>query len=333
MKVLRRIPRRPVRWKEPAAAIGIFDGVHRGHQVILRRAVTRAKALKSIPIVVTFHPHPLMVLNPPLAPPLLLSLKQRLEAFKRCGIRGAVVVPFTRAFSRWTPEQFVRRLLVGALRAREVVVGHDFGFGVGRSGRAATLQRLGRRFGFKVHVIGPVKIAGERIASNRIRQKIRAGCLDKAARFLGRPVTVVGVCVPGSGRGRKLGFPTANLRLEAGVPPPVGVYAVSARVGNRRIPGMANLGFRPTFGDAPKRDTPLLSVRARVSPCGTSPLLEVHLFGMRRALYGRRLEVAFHRRLRPERRFPSAEALEAQMESDARRARRFFALQSKRRVV
>jgi len=198
-----------------------------------------------------------------------------------------------------------------------------------------TLEMLGRRFGFKVHVTRPVKIAGERIASHRIRQEIQAGRLKKAALALGRPVTVVGVCVPGSGRGRKLGFPTANLRLEAGVPPPVGVYAVRVKMSssrkrssrtrgstdsrfrrNDKLLGMANIGFRPTFG---KVKGP--------------PLLEIHLFGLRRALYGRRLEVAFHKRLRPERRFPSAKALKAQLESDARRARRFFALQSKSRVV
>ena len=340
MRVLRQIPRRPVRWKNPVAAIGIFDGVHRGHQVILRRAVLRAKALRGVPIVITFHPHPLTILNPALVPPMLLSLEQRLKAFERCGIRGAVVVPFTRAFSRWTPEQFVRRLLVDGLWVREVVVGHDFGFGVGRSGTVETLGTMGRRFGFKVHVMRPVKTAGERIASHRIRQEIQAGRLAKAAVALGRPVTVVGICVPGSGRGRKLGFPTANLRMEAGVPPPVGVYAVSVKMsssrkrgsdsrfrGNDTLLGMANLGFRPTFG-----------VRHRSNFCkddGVSDtgLLEVHLFGIHRPLYGRRLEVAFHKRLRPERRFPSAEALKAQLESDARRAKRFFALQSKSRVV
>ncbi len=316
MRVLRRIPTRPVRWKNPVGAIGIFDGVHRGHQVILHRAVTRARALRGVPVAVTFHPHPLTVLNPALLPPLLLSLDQRLEAFEACGIRGAVVIPFTRAFSRWSPELFIRRLLVERLRLKEVIVGHDFGFGAGRVGTVETLRQLGRRYGFKVHVVAPIKAEGERIASHRIRLAIREGYLTRAARLLNRPVTAVGVGVRGVGRGRKLGFPTVNLRLEAGVLPPVGVYAVNAKIGARHFPGMANIGFRPTF-EKKRRPRPAL------------PLLEVHLFGINRPLYGKRLEVSFCKRLRSERRFPSAEALKRQLEVDAHRAKRIFALQRK----
>lgn len=312
MIVFRDLPKRPLKFRNPVVAIGIFDGVHRGHQVILKRAVERARRIQGTPIAITFDPHPLAVLNPRIVPSLLLSLKQRLEAFAACGIRATVVIPFTRSFSRWTPRQFVERLLVKTIRVREAVVGHDFGFGAGRSGSLATLKRFGQQCGFQVHAIPPIRIAGQRVASHQIRDHIRRGDLNTAAQLLGRPVSVGGQVVRGTGRGKRLGFPTANLKIEAGILPPVGVYAVQAkacpersrRVDSRCWAGMANIGLRPTF-------------RGRVD---LAPLLEVHLFGLRKSLYGRRLEVAFHKRLRAERRFPSPQALARQLSRDATRA-------------
>lgn len=308
------LPRRPLTLPAPVAAIGIFDGVHRGHQAILRRASARARALRGAPVAVTFFPHPSVVLRPAEAPPpLLTSLDQRLREFARCGIRAAWVIPFTRAFCRWPPERFVRRVLLDGLRVREVVVGHDFGFGSGRSGTVGTLRRLGRRHGFQVHVVAPVRLGRSRISSRVLRALIRRGKLAQARRMLGRSAAVTGRVVRGSGRGRRLGFATANLRLESGVLPPMGVYAVRAALlskGTRyTVPGpwfsgMANLGVRPTFRES-----------------GRTPLLEVHLFGLRRPLYGARLEVEFHRWLRPERRFASPQALAAQLARDSRSAK------------
>ena len=326
MVVLRRILVHPLRLRNPVAAIGIFDGVHRGHQAILRKAVVRAGKLRGTPVAITFYPHPLTVLAPRLVPPLILSLEQRLDAFARLGIRMTLVIPFTRAFSRWSAETFVKRLLVECLHIREAVVGHDFGFGFQRSGSVSTLRTLGRRFGFNVHVAAPVTLAGERIASNRIRDVIRQGDLAKASRLMGRPVGVIGKVIRGAARGQKLGFPTANLALEAGVLPPVGVYAVRGRLKDRSYPGMANIGFRPTFKKGTLHKGTLLSPDD-VSPNEASPVLEVHLFGVRRPLYGKRLEVTFVKWLRPERRFPSAHALSGQLQADARRARGVFALQ------
>lgn len=321
MKVLRRIPARPLTLRRPVAAIGIFDGVHRGHQVILRKAVAMARSVHGTPVAVTFYPHPLAILNPKLVPVPLLSLEQRLEAFASCGIRVALVLPFTRRFSGWTPEEFVRRVLIDCLKARKVVVGHDFGFGKRRSGSVATLKGFGGRFGFEVYAVGPVALAGERIASRRIRQVIQQGEVEKAAQLLSRPPTVVGRVVHGAGRGsRATGFPTANLHPEAGVLPPVGVYAVWGRLQGRRYPGVANVGFRPTFSNGTANST-------------RRPVLEVHLFGVRRPLYGERLEVAFLKGLRPERRFPSPGALAQAIARDVRAAKRLFALQSKRRVI
>lgn len=300
------------------AAIGIFDGVHRGHRKILAKAVERARRLRGTALAVTFDPHPLVVLKPKAAPAMLLSLEERLQAFAACGIRAARVIRFTRAFSRWSPDRFARQVLVRALGVREVVVGHDFRFGAGRVGTTQTLCELGRRHGFRTWVVAPVRVSGERISSLRIRERIAAGDLRRAAQYLGRAPSVTGRVVRGAGRGKGIGFATANLKVESGLLPPVGVYAVGVVLGGRTHAGMANIGFRPTF---------------HPSPFTLHPLLEVHLFGLRRPLYGRRLAVEFLRRLREEMKFPSPEALRLQLERDARRAKRVFALHSRRRVV
>ncbi|MBI3323006.1 MAG: riboflavin biosynthesis protein RibF [Candidatus Omnitrophica bacterium] len=305
-------------------AIGIFDGVHRGHRFILARAVRRARALGATPVAVTFHPHPLAVLRPGRQPEMLLSLNQRLRLFSEAGIRRTVVIPFTRGFARWPADRFMEEVLAGRLRAREVLVGHDFCFGRARAGTVETLRRGGRRLGFSTRVIGPVRAGGRRVSSGEVRRRIGAGDLAGARRMLGRPPSVVGRVARGAGRGAAMGFPTANLRVEAGVLPPVGVYAVRARVCARRPApgawrwGMANLGYRPTF---------LNKVPGRPGPFA---VLEVHLFGLRRRLYGKRLEVEFIRRLRAERRFPSAAALARQLARDASQAK---ALQRRRWVV
>ena len=315
MKVFRRIPS-GVRISRPVvAAIGIFDGIHRGHQAILEKAVRRARTLRGGAAAVTFYPHPLTVLNPKLVPDLLLSLEERLEIFATLGIRLAVVIPFTRSFSGWSPEKFVERVLVQGLRVREVVVGHDFGFGKGRRGTVKTLEELGRSAGFKTHVVSPVRIRRERISSRRIRELICRGNLAQAQRFLGRPVTVTGQVVRGANRGRQLGFPTANLKLKGVVLPPVGVYAVGVRLDGRQRPGMANLGFRPTFQRVKGEGSKVKEIQPP-----HHPILEVHLFDLKRALYGQLLRVTFVTRIRSERRFASPEALREQLVKDAHRA-------------
>ena len=250
----------------------------------------------------TFDPHPTQVLAPRHVPKLLLSLEGRLDHFSALGIRAVRVIPFTQAFSKWSPEKFVQQLLVNELGAVEVVVGHDFGFGKGRSGSVATLKALGRQLGFRVHAVSPVCSRGQRIASAQIRQMIAAGRLEVVARFLGRAPTVTGRIIHGAGRGKKLGFSTANLKVAAGILPPVGVYVVEAYLGKRRLGGMANLGFRPTF-----------EKRSRSG----QPTLEVHFFGAHRSLYGKTMELAFIKRLRAEHRFASPQALARQLNRDA----------------
>ncbi len=329
MVVLRRLPRFPLgpvpQFPAPAAALGIFDGVHRGPRAILGMAVRLARKSRGTPVAITFHPHPLSVLRPAAAPALLMSLERRLEAFSRLGIRTALVVPFTRAFSRWSPERFVDEVLVRRLNVRDVVVGTNFRFGHGRRGTVKTLERLGRRNGFRVHPVAPVRSGGARVSSGKLREWIHQGKLQKVRRLMKGPAIVAGKGVRGAGRGRGLGFATANLRVESGILPPVGVYAVRVWTGGRRYAGMANLGHRPTFRRLRDRETKRprdpqalsLSVSQSLSP----PLLEVHLFGLSHPLYRKRLEVEFVRRLRAERRFSSPQALARQLVVDARRAK------------
>ncbi len=254
-----------------------------------------------------------------------MPLERRLEAFSRCGIQTALVVPFTRAFSRWSPERFVEEVLVRRLKVREVVVGTNFRFGHGRRGSVKRLERLGVRHGFRVHAIAPVRSGGARVSSGTLREWIRQGKLQQARRLMEGPAILSGRVVRGAGRGRGLGFATANLKVESGVLPPIGVYAVRAWVRGRAYAGMANLGFRPTFrrlkDREPKRPRDPQALSLSVSQSFRPPLLEVHLFGLSSPLYGKHLEVEFLRRLRAERRFRSPQALARQLLIDARRAK------------
>ena len=340
--------------RNPVVALGIFDGVHRGHQAILRLAVRRARALRTWAVAVTFFPHPAVIVAPWRVPPLLLSLEHRLAAFAACGIARSVVLRFTRALASWTPERFVRRVLVQRLHAREVVVGHDFRFGRNRAGDTRTLRTLGRPYGFRVRVVPPVRLGKVRVSSRVIRRAIARGRLRQARAWLGYPPTVTGRVVKGAGRGKRVGIPTANVSVTAGVLPPTGVYAVRVRWSRAWAPGVANLGWRPTVhgdrgatiphcrsrgpGDrgatlphcrshgSGNRGVAVTARRSHGSGNrGAAPVLEVHVLkGPVPRLRGRPLTVAFVRRLRPERRFPSVKALVAQIHRDQADARRWL---------
>ena len=283
------------------AVLGVFDGVHRGHQTLLRKAVSRSRRLKLPSVAVTFSPHPAAVLHPD-KPRLLLSLDQRLEYIRAAGIDRVVVIPFTRAFSRWPARRFVQSVLIDRLRVRELVVGHDFRFGHDRAGNAVWLARQGKQHGFKTWVIAPVRLGGRRVSSRTIREWIASGELSRAKKALGRFPSVVGRVTHGGRRGRQLGFSTANLRIEAGLLPPNGVYAAWARVANRRYRAMVNIGVRPTFSKKEVR-----------------PRTEAHLLDFKASLYGRRLELEFIKRLRDEKKFASPADLSAQLKKDALR--------------
>jgi riboflavin kinase/FMN adenylyltransferase len=290
-------------------SVGVFDGVHRGHQAILARNVEVARELGARPTVVTFRQHPKAVLLGR-APRTLTSLEHRLELFRRAGVEHTVALTFDDALRDVPADEFAREFLQGELRARRLVLGFDSKFGRDRAG---TPEFLASR-GHDVEVVGQVVVAGRPVSSTAIREAVELGDLEAAAALLGRPVAVYGQVVAGEQLGRRLGFPTANLDLRHELHPPTGVYAVRARsvrygrptvVGPDRG-GVANIGFRPTVAGARPDE----------------PRIEVHLFDFDGDLYGEHLEVEFVRRIRGEQRFGGLAELGAQIERDAAEARR-----------
>jgi len=304
--VVRHIATSPRRFAAPVLTLGNFDGVHRGHQAILARVVEAARAAEGEAFALTFHPHPIAVLRPERAPALITSLRDRIGFIAASGIDVLVLQRFTPAFADLSAEAFVERFVVERIGATRVVVGHSVSFGHERRGDAALLTALGRRFGFAVEVVGPVRVDDHDVSSSAVRRAIAAGDVRLAHALLGRPHRLGGRVERGRQRGAAIGFPTANLRVREGMWPPDGVYAVRVRHRQRWIGGVANIGTNPTFGAAPRS-------------------LEAHLLDFDADLYGERLAIAFVERLRGEIAFPSVEALVAQIARDAAEARSVLA--------
>ena len=290
-----------------AATIGNFDGVHLGHQRILGRARAEADRLGSAVVAMTFEPPPARLLAPEKAPEPLMHLEQRCAALGVAGADIVLVIRTTRELLNMTPETFIRQVLIERLGPSAVVEGDNFFFGHNRAGNVDTLRAFGAELGFAVHVVEPVLIELEgrtRISSSLIRQLVRQGRLEDAARGLGRPYTMRGRVVPGRGEGRRMSYPTINLDCGQQLLPADGVYAGTAVLpGDRQYPAALSVGTRPTFG-------PL----ARA--------VEAHLLDYQDgSLYGAVVDVRFLHHLRTQRRFPSAEALRLQMDQDVRHVR------------
>jgi riboflavin kinase / FMN adenylyltransferase len=306
MEVIRHIESNR-RFPHPIVSLGNFDGVHLGHQAILTKAVSEARALQGTALVLTFHPHPLSVLRPNSPLPLILSLREKLLLFRRLEIHGVILQRFSQTFSQLTAEEFVRRYLVDIIGIEKVIVGHNVSFGHRRSGNAEILVQLGEKFGFAVNVIGPVVIDGREVSSTAVRTLLGTGNMHEVTRLLGRPYGVSGRVEKGFQRGRTIGFPTANLRPRTDLLLPNGVYAVTVDLDEKiSIPGVANVGMNPTFGN--NRRT-----------------IEAHLFDFSADLYGQRLRVNFLEHIREERKFPSVPELVRQIQEDADRARALLA--------
>jgi riboflavin kinase/FMN adenylyltransferase len=297
---------RPARWTHPVLALGNFDGVHRGHRKILDRVRRGAGEHGATSVVMTFDPHPPRVVRPDKAPPLLMTMAQKLEAIAEAGIQGAAIVRFTAELSRWDPEMFVRAVLVDWLRVSEVWVGANFLFGHDRAGNFSLLRTLSARYGFKAEKIDPVRYKEFVVSSTRIRRLVGEGRVDEAGALLGHHYCIDGTVMRGDQRGRTLGFPTANLCCENELLPPHGVYATTARIADVVHASVTNVGTRPTV-DASGRTT-----------------VETHVFSLDRDLYGSPIRVGFVQRLRDERAFESLDALRAQIAADCARARVLF---------
>jgi riboflavin kinase/FMN adenylyltransferase len=293
----------PLGWEPSAVTVGNFDGVHRGHQALVSAAVGQAADAGGTSVVLTFDPHPARVLRPAHAPAELTTLEQKAELLAALGVDRLAILPFDPAVARLSAAEFAGTVLRETLGARRVVVGASFRFGRGREGDARALVELGAGLGFLVHAVAPVLEGGRPVSSSRVRSDLARGHVAEARALLGREHFVDGRVVPGDGRGRTIGVPTANLDPENEVLPAPGVYAGRCRLAEGGDwPAVVNLGRRPTFG-------------------GGALALEAHLLDFSGDLYGRRLRLAFHERLRDEQRFSSTEELVARIHDDVRQAR------------
>jgi riboflavin kinase/FMN adenylyltransferase len=287
-------------------AIGVFDGVHVGHQALVSAVARRAQADSATPMAATFDPLPIEVFAPGAPPSALSDIDERTERLVGAGARAVAVFRFTREFASLTPDEFGERLASGG-QVRRVCVGEDFQFGRDRAGDVATLRALGERYGFTVDVQQPISVDGAIVSSTRIRNALIAGSVETAARLLGRPYAVTGVVEHGEKRGRALGYPTMNLGVaRQRLLPRDGIYAVWATIERQRLKAAASLGVRPTFGGGERR-------------------LEAFVLDFEGDLYGDRVRVEFVRRLRDELRFESADALSRQIAKDVDETRRVLA--------
>jgi riboflavin kinase / FMN adenylyltransferase len=284
-------------------AIGVFDGVHLGHQAVISTSAEHARAVNGTPVVVTFDPHPEKILRPEAAPHLLTATPHKIALIRDLGVRHLLIITFDKKFAATEPEDFVQQLVNDSKPLREICVGHEWSFGKNRRGNLELLKKLGAQFDFNVVGIPPVTVNGEVVSSTTIRQAVEAGDLKKAAEMLGREYTILGTVVRGNDLGKKIGFPTANLSAHNEQFPPNGVYFAEAKLDRAVYPGVVNLGCRPTVSSKTER------------------VLEIHLLDFNRDIYGRDVQVRFIRYLRPEKKFENLEALAHQIEADVKQAR------------
>lgn len=289
--------------------IGNFDGVHLGHRALLARLCAVAAETGLPAAVLTFEPHPREFFAPESAPTRLSNLREKLELIAADGVELAFVSRFNKAFAGLSAGQFIEDVLVKSLRVRHLIIGDDFRFGAKRAGDFAMLQQAGDAFGFRVEAMRSVIDGGVRVSSSAVREALWNGNLERAAELLGRPYVIDGRVVHGEKVGRQLGYATANIRMKHDRPPLLGVFAVEVTgIGDRPLPGVANLGYRPTANAVVR------------------PILEVHLFDFAADIYGAHLTVRFLHKIRDEMKFPGFDALKAQIARDVDTARQYFKL-------
>jgi riboflavin kinase / FMN adenylyltransferase len=302
MRIVRGLASAPPDAGPSAVALGTFDGVHLGHRAILGTALARARAVSVEAVACTFDPHPMEVLQPDRAPLPIMPLEERLQLIGDLGVDAVVVLPFTRELAAIEPEAFVKDVLLSRLHAREIVVGYNHRFGRGARGDARLLEELAGRLGFLAHVVPPMTVDGAAVSSTEIRAALQRGDVSAAARWLGRPYGIAGMVTSGAGRGRTLGFPTANIAPDRTLLVARGVYRGQVMVEGASHTAVVNVGVRPTFGE-------------------TALAVEAHLLDFTGDLYGRTVRLDFLDRLRDEMRFGSVEDLKAQVARDIAAAR------------
>src|SRR6187402_3611997 len=301
--------------KPTVLTLGVFDGLHLGHQQIMRTVAERARAVEAVPTAITFDPHPRAVLHPESAPPLLQTLDQRLANLEMLGIEQAIVIKFDKDFASQPAEDFPHEIIHDRLHAKEVYLGKGFAFGKNRGGNIELLRKMSAELGFVADEVPEVRLRGHRVSSSKIRELLAAGCVNLARRMLGRPYGVEGVIIRGNRRGHTIGFPTANLHPHNRVIPKFGVYATATLVDGTWRRSITNIGVRPTFG------------------ADFEPSIESYIFDFDRELYGDVIRVRFLHRIRDERKFNGIEELKAQIERDSNRALNYFSRRGVQQVL
>jgi riboflavin kinase/FMN adenylyltransferase len=289
-------------------AIGVFDGVHRGHQAVISTSTSHAQSSNGTPLVVTFDPHPVKVLRPNDAPHLLTATQHKIALIRDLGVDHLLVINFDKKFAATPPDKFVEQLVAHSKPLREICVGHEWSFGKDRRGNLGLLKELGAQFHFHVVGIPPVKVNSAVVSSTAVRQAVEKGDFATAAVMLGREYTILGTVKAGEKLGKKLGYPTANLSAHSEQFPPNGVYLAEAWIQGVLYHGVINLGYRPTVSDE-----------------RSERVLEIYLLDFNRDIYGENVEVRFVRYLRPERKFDNLEALVRQIDADVQQARELCA--------
>lgn len=307
MKIIRSARELQTGGRKVSLAIGFFDGVHLGHQQVIRQTILDAQQQEGLSLVVTFDRHPAEIIAPDRVPPLIYNQQQRVQAIGSLGADALLLLPFDEAFSQVDGESFVRGLVRDLGRVHSICVGENFVFGHKRSGDVALLRRLGKGLRFTTHGLEAVSLGNAAVSSTRIRETIRQGELDLAGQLLGRDYSLAGTIIAGDQVGRKLGFPTANVDVRGRVTPPHGVYAAHARVAGETWRAAVNIGLRPTLREA----QPTLHV-------------EAHLLDFTGEIYEQPMELSFVQKLRDEQRFPSLDALKAQIQADISQVRELF---------
>lgn len=302
MKIITNYENLKKRIKRPILAIGNFDGVHLGHQMILRNTVEEAKRVEGTPVALTFQPHPLMVLDPDNAPLLITPFQKKAEQIEKCGIEILVCVSFTKEFSQIRARAFAKDILCGEIGVKEIFVGKNFTFGRGKEGHSDTLMEFGREFGFKVNIVKSFMMDEEIVSSSNIRKLVKKGEVKGAKVLLGRCPSVKGEVIAGSKRGKRLGYPTANLEVKGYLIPYEGIYAAKIRMDKKIYNGVVYIGSNPTF----QRNT---------------LFVEVHLFDFDKDIYGKSMEVSFIERIRGEKSFKTEKELINQISKDVEEAR------------
>jgi riboflavin kinase/FMN adenylyltransferase len=305
MNIFRGIDHAEIR-RPAALTLGVFDGLHLGHQEIVRTVVERALLVDAAPTLITFDPHPRQVLKPGTAPPLLQTFNQKMEGLKLLGIEQVVVLEFNPALAALSAEEFVRQFIVEGLAAREVYLGKGFAFGHERRGNIELLRQLSREHGFLAAEVPEVQLRGHRISSTMIRRLLKAGRVNLARRMLGRAYGIEGIVIQGHGIGKQLLFPTANLAFQNRVLPADGVYVTLALIDGLWHRSVTNIGKRPTFGGEAESK------------------VETHVIDFDSDLYGKTIRVRVLHRLRGEKKFSGVDELRAQIASDRARAVRYF---------